>query len=201
MPAGLPDNAVHHKSADALAAVDAKLAAFNAGGPARAIAPEGARRSQWLRFLNGIPRTQSAARPGRTRRNAGSVGVNQRLCPFSLVELAIANRYEPALPSLRQFAGTVGRGLLIRPLYTGLKRQGAWGDAIARDLFARSRRATYHSRGGIGDREDNRWRLSRRAAAERLIEGDISVQAVGAELDQREIDAEQSDRCASSCSR
>jgi leukotriene-A4 hydrolase len=44
---------------------------------------------------------------------------------------------------LRQFAGTVGRGLLIRPLYTGLKRQGAWGDAIARDLFARSR-ATYH---------------------------------------------------------
>ncbi len=140
--AGLPDNAVHHKSAT-LAAVDAKLVAFNAGGPARAIAPEGWTTQQWLRFLNGIPRAQSAARLKELDETLDLSASTNAYVRSAWLELAIANRYEPALPSLRQFAGTVGRGLLIRPLYTGLKRQGAWGDAIARDLFARSR-ATYH---------------------------------------------------------
>ena len=57
-------------------------------------------------------------------------------------ELAIANRYEPALPSIRAFVNSVGRGLLIRPIYEGLMKQGDWGRPIAKrgriDLDERS---------------------------------------------------------------
>ncbi|MET0238823.1 MAG: M1 family metallopeptidase [Sphingobium sp.] len=140
--AGLPSNAVHVKSAT-LAAVDAKLAAFNAGGPASAVQPQGWSTQQWLRFLNGIPREQT---PARLKELDETLGLSASGNPYVLsawLELAIANRYEPALPLLRRFATSVGRTLLVKPLYVGLKRQGDWGDKIARDLFAKAR-PTYH---------------------------------------------------------
>jgi hypothetical protein len=59
------------------------------------------------------------------------------------LELAIANRYEPALPSLEAFLTSIGRGLLIRPLYAGLVKQGDWGRPLARSIFERAR-PSYH---------------------------------------------------------
>lgn len=140
--AGLPDNALHVKS-DTLAAVDAKVAAFNAGGPASAVEPAGWSTQQWLRLLNGIARKQTPARLKELDETLGLSASTNAYTRSAWLELAIANRYEPAIPSLRQFASSVGRGLLIRPLYTGLMQQGDWGAAIARDLFAHSR-TTYH---------------------------------------------------------
>lgn len=58
---GLPDNAVHVKS-ETLAAVDAKLAAVNGGGPVSAIDPKGWTTQEWLRFLNGLDRKQTHER-------------------------------------------------------------------------------------------------------------------------------------------
>ena len=58
-------------------------------------------------------------------------------------ELAIANRYDPALPSVRAFVASVGRGLLIRPIYEGLMAQGEWGKPIAKRFFEEAR-PTYH---------------------------------------------------------
>ena len=43
-------------------AIDAQLAAINAGGPAAAVDPKGWSTQQWLRFLNGIDRRQTPAR-------------------------------------------------------------------------------------------------------------------------------------------
>jgi hypothetical protein len=37
----------------------------------------------------------------------------------------------------------VGRGILISPLYKGLKAQGDWGMPIAKRLYAKAR-PTYH---------------------------------------------------------
>jgi aminopeptidase N len=140
--AGLPDNAVHIKSAT-LALVDKKLAAFNAGGPASAVHPEGWSTQEWLRFLNGIPRQQT---PARLRELDETLGLSQSGNAYvqsAWLELAIANRYEPALPTLRRYVSSIGRGLLIYPLYKGLMQQGEWGAAIARDIY-KPAKPTYH---------------------------------------------------------
>ncbi|QQN73040.1 M1 family metallopeptidase [Croceicoccus sp. YJ47] len=139
---GLPGNAVHPES-ETLKAVDAQLAAFNAGGPASAVDTEGWATQQWLRFLRGIDRTQDAARLAEldnalTLSNSGNAYVQS-----AWFELAIANRYEPAVPAMRAFLDNVGRMLLIRPIYAGLVEQGDWGMEIARSAFAQSR-SGYH---------------------------------------------------------
>jgi hypothetical protein len=107
------------------------------------VQPAGWTTQQWLRFLRGLSREQSPARLKELDETLGLSRSTNAYVRSAWLELAIANRYEPALPSLREFASSVGRGLLIRPLYTGLKQQGEWGDAIARSLFEQSRE-TYH---------------------------------------------------------
>ncbi|WP_066793716.1 M1 family metallopeptidase [Sphingomonas soli] len=139
---GLPANAVHVKSAT-LAQVDAKLAAISKGAPVSTVNPKGWNTQQWLRFLNGLPRQQSPERLKELDETLGlSVSTNAYVRSAWAV-LAIANRYEPALPGIEKFAGTVGRGLLIFPIYEGLIAQGDWGKPIAIRLFAKSK-ATYH---------------------------------------------------------
>ncbi len=140
--AGLPDNAVHVKSAT-LAAVDAKLAAVNAGGPVSAVQPTGWATQQWLRFLNGLPRQQTTARLKELDETLGLSASTNAYVLSAWAELAIANRYEPALPSIEGLVTTVGRGLLIRPVYEGLVEQGDWGKPIAAKFFAEAR-AGYH---------------------------------------------------------
>ncbi|CCA94206.1 M1 family metallopeptidase [Novosphingobium sp. PP1Y] len=140
--AGLPDNAVHVKSAT-LAKIDEKLAAYTAGGPASAVQPQGWSTQEWLRFLNGIPREQSPARLKELDETLGLSASTNAYVQSAWLELAIANRYEPALPTLRRYVASIGRGLLIAPLYRGLMKQGEWGAKIARDDFAEAK-PTYH---------------------------------------------------------
>ncbi|WP_431470881.1 M1 family metallopeptidase [Sphingosinithalassobacter sp. LHW66-3] len=139
---GLPENAVHVESAT-LAAVDADLEAFRSGAPVSRIDTQGWSTQEWLRFLNGLPRELPAERLAGLDSTLDLSRSSNAYIRSAWLELAIANRYEPALPSLRDFTGRVGRGLLIRPLYAGLMEQGDWGKAIAQDLFANAR-ATYH---------------------------------------------------------
>lgn len=140
--AGVPDNAIHVQSAT-LAAVDKQRDAFLAGGPAKAISVKGWNTQQWLRLLNGMPRQMPAARLAELDRALGLSQSTNAYARSAWLELAIANRYDPALPSLRQFATSVGRGLFIRPLFAGLMAQGEWGKPIAQSLFAEAK-ATYH---------------------------------------------------------
>jgi leukotriene-A4 hydrolase len=139
---GLPENAVHVTS-QTLAAVDAKLAAVNAGGPIGAVQPQGWTTQQWLRFLNGLPRQQSPARLKELDETLGLSDSTNAYVRSAWAELAIANRYEPALPSIEAFVQSVGRGLLIRPVYAGLMAQGDWGKALAVKYFALAK-STYH---------------------------------------------------------
>ncbi|MFS2111470.1 M1 family metallopeptidase [Sphingomonas sp. Sphisp140] len=146
--AGLPDNAVHVTSAT-LAAVDAKLAAFNAGGPASAVQPTGWATQQWLRFLNGLPRQQTPARLRELDETLGLSASNNAYVRSAWAELAIANRYEPALPSIEAFVKHVGRGLLIYPIYKDLMAQGEWGKPIA-VRFYEGAKTGYHPNAAAG---------------------------------------------------
>ena len=139
---GLPENAVHVTS-PTLAEVDAKLAAVKAGGPVSAVQPQGWATQQWLRFLNGLPRQQTPARLKELDETLGLSTSTNAYVRSAWAELAIANRYDPALPSIEAFVTSVGRGLLIRPIYEGLMKQGEWGQPIARRFFDKAR-ATYH---------------------------------------------------------
>jgi aminopeptidase N len=139
---GLPGNAVHLRS-ERLEAVDRSVQAFVGGAPATSLPAKAWTTQEWQRFLNNLPRQLTAARLADLDRAFALSGSTNGYIRSAWLELVIANRYEPALPSLRQFLTTVGRGLFVNPLYTGLTRQGDWGRALARQYFAEAR-ATYH---------------------------------------------------------
>ena len=139
---GLPDNAVHIHSAT-LAEVDKELAEFNAGGPVSAVETDGWSTQQWMRFLRGIPKEQNAARLNEMDEGLNLSGNGNAYVRSAWYEIAIANRYDPAVPSLKQYLASVGRMLLIRPLYQGLEDQGDWGRPIAAEAFAQAK-AGYH---------------------------------------------------------
>jgi leukotriene-A4 hydrolase len=135
---GIPSNAVHVKSAT-LAQVDAMLAAINAGGPASAIRTTGWQTQQWKRFLDNLPRQQSAVRLKELDDALGLTQSPNAYIQSAWFDLAIANRYAPVIPALEEYLTRVGRNLLVTPLYRGLMAQGEWGEPIARRIFATAR--------------------------------------------------------------
>ena len=139
---GLPDNAVHVRSAT-LARVDADLARLAAGAPAAAIDTKTWSTQEWERFLTGLPRRQTAVRLAEFDRTYGLSASPNAYVQSAWFELAIANRYDPVVPALDAYLSRVGRMLLIVPLYKGLMAQGAWGQPIARRVYDAAH-ATYH---------------------------------------------------------
>lgn len=139
---GLPGNAVHVRSAT-LAKIDATLARVNAGAPIASVDTAKWSTQEWLRFLNGLPRTQSPARLAELDRSLNLSATSNAYIRSAWLVLAIGNRYAPAVRSIANFLPSVGRGLLIYPVYRALKAQGDWGMAIARRDYATARGA-YH---------------------------------------------------------
>lgn len=135
---GIPSNAAQVKSAT-LAKVDAQLAAINAGMPASAIDTAGWQTQHWKRFLDNLPRQQSA---GRLRALDDALALTNSPNAYvqsAWFDLAIANRYDPVVPALEAYVTRVGRNLLVTPLYRGLMAQGEWGQPIARRIFERAK--------------------------------------------------------------
>jgi aminopeptidase N len=139
---GLPSNAVHVRSAT-LAKIDQILARVDAGAPIASLDTRRWSTQEWLRFLNGLPRTQSPARLGELDRVLHLSASPNAYIRSAWLVLAIENRYDPARSSIAEYLPRVGRGLLIFPVYRALKAQGDWGMAIARRDYASARNA-YH---------------------------------------------------------
>jgi aminopeptidase N len=139
---GVPSNATE-PTAQGFAEVDRYVAAFNAGG-----APSDAPWANWVtmqrqRYIQSLPRELPHARLTALEAAYGlnTIGNNEVL--FDWLSLAIANRYDPAVPAVERFLSSQGRGKFVRPLFAGLMRQGEWGQPIARRIYD-SARATYH---------------------------------------------------------
>ena len=139
---GLPDN-VARPDPQAFAAVDKAVADFSNGGSAPA-AFAGWTTAEKLRFLNKLPRELPKARldelNGRLRLN--DARNNEVL--FAWLNLALANRYEPAVPVAEQFLARMGRRKFVLPLFETLSEEGDWGRPIASRIYADTR-PTYHS--------------------------------------------------------
>jgi aminopeptidase N len=138
---GMPDNAPKPRSAR-FEQVDAQVAAFAKGTPARRLQTQGWTTNEWQRFLDNLPQPISSARLAdldETFHFANTNAVIQR----SWFPNVIAAKYEPAYPALERFLLSIGRRYLLRPVYMKLAETPE-GLAFARRVYAQAR-PTYHS--------------------------------------------------------
>jgi len=140
---GLPANAARPDPA-AFATVDRALAAYNAGGTAAAVPYAGWNSAERLRFLGGLPRRLDADRLEALDRAFGLTQSGNNEALFAWLRLALANRYQPAVPAAERFLTAQGRRKFVLPLFETLVRAGDWGRPIAERIYARARPG-YHS--------------------------------------------------------
>ena len=138
---GVPANMVR-PPAGTFAEQDRAAAAFARG----AAAPQGW--ANWttderLRFLNRLPRKLPKARLDALQSAFDLNGSTNMEVRFAWLDLAVSNRYDPALTSLEQFLTSQGRGKFVRPLIQALAKDRHWGRPIATRIYA-STRAFYH---------------------------------------------------------
>jgi aminopeptidase N len=140
---GLPANAVR-PDPKAFAPVDAALAGFNGGAAAPAGLWARWTTAERLRFVNGLPRRLPQPRLAEIDRALGLSGSGNAEVLSAWLQLALANRYQPAVPAAERFLLSMGRGKFVAPIFRTFWGQGEWGRPIARSLYARSR-PLYHS--------------------------------------------------------
>jgi hypothetical protein len=143
---GLPSNAQAPVST-ALTAVDGAAKAFFADkGPASAIPWARWSTQERQHFLNWRPEGLAAGRdwltPARladmeSTLNLRSEGNAEVL--FSWLQIAVAHRYQPAVPTLERFLTSQGRRKFVLPLFTALWAEGDWGRPIATRIYAEAR--------------------------------------------------------------
>ena len=140
---GLPANAVR-PSPTAFAEVDAAAAQYP---QSHFVDPEhwaGWTTAERLRLIAKLPKEQTVEQLDRLDRDLhlSTEGNNEVL--FAWLELALANRYQPAVPVAERFLARVGRRKFVLPLFEVLMKEGAWGEPIARRIYAETR-PSYHS--------------------------------------------------------
>lgn len=134
---GLPADAVLPVSS-AFAPVDDARAAWLAGTlPAKQI-DHGWVTQQWLHFLDNMPAVVSAAQLGDLDRAYGFTNSRNAQIERSWFELVIRNNYQPGFARLEEYLTSIGRRLLIEPLYTDLMKTPS-GTEFAKRVYAKAR--------------------------------------------------------------
>ena len=139
---GLPANVARPDPA-AFAAVDQAAAGFAAGGSAPAEFA-GWTTAEKIRFINSLPRKLPASRLDELngKLDLNQAGNNEVL--FAWLDLAVANRYQPAVGALEQFLMAQGRRKFVRPLVEALAKDQQWGRPIAVRIYSKAR-PSYHA--------------------------------------------------------
>jgi leukotriene-A4 hydrolase len=140
---GLPDNAARPDPA-AFAAVDGALRSYNASGAAAGIPYANWTTAERLRFVNALPREMPAERLAALDAAFRLSESGNAEVRFAWLKLALANRYQPAVPATERFLAEMGRRKFVLPLFETLLAEGEWGRPIAQRIYARTR-ASYHS--------------------------------------------------------
>ncbi len=145
---GLPANVARPDPA-AFAEVDAAVQAY-AASTAIPTAYAGWTAAEQMRFLDNIPKDRTAAQLAALDSALGLSGTGNNEILFLWLELALMNRYEPAVPQAETFLAEVGRAKFVRPLFSVLWNEGERGRPIARRIYAKTRDG-YHAvtRGGV----------------------------------------------------
>jgi len=139
---GIPAN-LAAADPQAFAEVDAAVAAFKTGAQP---SPEVWKRwttDEKLRFLTRIDKKQPAARLAALDEALGLSSAGNSEVRFAFLTLAVASRFDPAVPALEQFLLMQGRRKFVRPLITALAEDKEWGRPIAKRIYAKAR-PLYH---------------------------------------------------------
>jgi len=138
---GLPSNVARPDPA-AFAAVDQAMKSFTSGGPPPTDF-QGWTTAEKLRFLNKLPRKMPTSRLDALNKSLklNESGNNEVL--FAWLDLAVRNRFDPAVPALERFLTTQGRRKFVQPLIETLAEDRQWGRPIAVRVY-RIARASYH---------------------------------------------------------
>jgi leukotriene-A4 hydrolase len=138
---GIPPN-MTRPPAGTFAEQDKAAAAFANGGPPP-LAWGHWITDERLRFLNRLPRRVPKARLDALQSAFGLNDTPNMEVRFAWLDLAVGNRYDPAVPSLEHFLTSQGRGKFVRPLFKALAKDQQWGKPIATRVYAKAR-ALYH---------------------------------------------------------
>jgi len=151
---GLPSNVARPDPA-AFAIVDQAVSAFASGGPAP-VAFGDWTTAEKMRFLNKLPRKMPTARLDELQNKLHLNDAGNLEVLYSWLDLAVSNRYDPAVPSLERFLTTQGRRKFVRPLIENLAKDQQWGRPIAVRVY-KVARASYHP---ITQRDLDKLKLS-----------------------------------------
>ncbi|MEP7311390.1 MAG: M1 family metallopeptidase [Pseudomonadota bacterium] len=135
---GLPANVAYARSA-AFAKIDALAAEFAAKGVQAMPSPGNWTSDQRVRFINHLPRKLEVRRLEQLQAYLDLTTQGNSEVLFAWLRLAVANRYDTAVPQLEHFLTSMGRRKFVLPLFTDLMGQGAWGRPIAQRLYAAAR--------------------------------------------------------------
>ena len=127
----------------AFAEVDGAVTAFASG-----TLPDAAAWGRWttderLRFLTRIDRKQPRDLLEALGRGFGLARAGNNELRFAFLDLAVANRLDPAVPALEDFLMIQGRRKFVRPLLTALAEDQIWGRPIALRIYPKVR-PLYH---------------------------------------------------------
>lgn len=138
---GLPSNVARPDPA-AFSDVDKAIRAFANGGAVPATFASWST-AEKLRFLNKLPRKLPSTRLDALNSTLRLNQAGNQEVLFAWLDLAIRNRYDPAVPALERFLTTQGRRKFVRPLIETLAEDKQWGRPIAVRVY-RVARPTYH---------------------------------------------------------
>ena len=93
---------------------------------------------QWLYFLDGMPATLSVKQLADLDQAYGFTRSENALLERSWLELVIRNNYQPGFARLEEYLKSIGRRLLIEPLYTDLMKTPS-GAEFAKRVYAKAR--------------------------------------------------------------
>ncbi|WP_343345269.1 M1 family metallopeptidase [Sphingomicrobium sp. XHP0239] len=140
--AGIPANNAP-TDADAFADVDGAVSRFDEGGNVASIDWDGWNTAERLRFLGRIDQEVTTPRLRALDEAFDLTQSTNNEILFLWLQLAVANRYDPAVPRLEQFLTTQGRRKFVRPLFVALASDEEWGKPIATRVYPRAR-PLYH---------------------------------------------------------
>jgi aminopeptidase N len=135
---GVPDNAVQPQ-APTFPAVEAQARAFAAGGPASAVETSTWSTQEWQHFIASLPETMPRDRLDDLDRTLKLSQTGNSEVLFAWLEMAVHNRYDPAVPALERFLTGQGRRKFVKPLFEDLMAQGDWGRPLAVRIYHEAR--------------------------------------------------------------
>ena len=139
---GIPPNAAV-PSSDAFTRVEAEVARFAKGTPARALDASSWTTQEWQHFLQSLPAGLPADRLADLDRTFSFSRSGNSEVLFAWLRVAVREQYRPALQALERFLTSQGRRKFLKPLYEDLMHT-EWGRLEARRIYARARRL-YHA--------------------------------------------------------